>query len=131
MLVYTTPMNPWIKWANQLKAISQIGQTYTKDDYDAERYEQLSHIANEMMALLADAPLARVENFFVPDQGYATPKVDLRAGVFQDNKVLLVRKNSMAVGPYLAVGPTSVKALNKVLHAKSLRNQALRSRLSA
>ena len=47
-----------------------------------------------MIAHLADAPVSKVDNFFVPDAGYATPKVDLRAGIIQEGKILLVRERS-------------------------------------
>lgn len=85
-------MQQWLDWAKQLRAISQIGKTYAKDPYDQERYHQLADIAHGMLARLADAPVVRVANFFVPDSGYATPKVDLRAGVFSDGKILLVKE---------------------------------------
>lgn len=87
-------MNQWIDWVKQLKAISQIGTTYSQDVYDLERYHQLSAIAHAMFARLADAPIERVDNFFLPDQGYATPKVDLRGAVFHGDQVLLVRERS-------------------------------------
>jgi len=85
-------MDNWITWINQIKAISQIGQTYSKDIFDLERYRQLSDIANAMYAQITDVPVEKVENFFIPDKGYATAKVDLRAGIFRENKVLLVRE---------------------------------------
>ena len=85
-------MNQWLDWAKKIKAISQIGNAYSKDVYDLDRYDQLSAIADEILANLADAPVARVAHFFVPDSGYATPKIDLRAGVFRDGKVLLVKE---------------------------------------
>ncbi|MFC1819864.1 NUDIX hydrolase [Thermodesulfobacteriota bacterium] len=87
-------MNEWIEWVKQIKAITQIGISYTKDEYDSERYEQLSRIAHQMIAKLADAPLNKVDNFFIPDKGYATPKVDLRDGIIRENKILLARERS-------------------------------------
>ena len=84
----------WVDWAKQIRAISQIGQTYAKDPYDLDRYRQLGDIAHAMIAKLADTPLQRVANFFIPDSGYATPKVDLRAGVFKDGNILLVKEKT-------------------------------------
>lgn len=85
-------MRQWIDWIRQIKAISQIGKTYTQDPHDMGRYEQLGEIAHEMLARVAEAPLGRIENFYLPEEGYATPKVDLRAGVFDGNSILLVRE---------------------------------------
>ena len=87
-------MNQWIDWAKKIQAISQTGKAFSKDQFDLDRYDQLSHIANEIIAHLADAPMEQVENFFVPDKGYPTPKVDLRAGVFKNGEILLVKERS-------------------------------------
>lgn len=87
-------MKKWIEWTAQIKAISQIGISYTKDEYDLERYQQLAQIVHQMISKLAGVPIERVDNFFVPDTGYATPKVDLRAGIIQNNEILLVKERS-------------------------------------
>ena len=88
-------MEAWIEWAKRIKAIAQVGQAYSQGAYDLERYRELDAIAKQMFAQMADVPIGRVEAFFVPDRGYATPKVDLRAGVFDDHdRVLLVRERS-------------------------------------
>ena len=78
----------------EVQALAQIGLQYTKDPYDEERYHRLRQIAFEMMALTSDLPLSSFEKFFLPDSGYATPKVDLRACVFQNEKILLVKERS-------------------------------------
>ena len=31
----------WLQWVKRLQAIAQDGLTYTTDDYDVGRYEQL------------------------------------------------------------------------------------------
>jgi len=87
-------MDEWIEWVKQIKAIAQIGISYTKDEYDLERYNQLTEISHRMIAKLADAPIGKVDNFFVPDKGYATPKVDLRAGIIRENRILLAKERS-------------------------------------
>ncbi len=85
-------MNQWIEWAKQLQALSQAGKTYSKDNYDLERFETIADISHQMFAQLSDAPLERVQNLFIPETGYPTPKIDLRAGVIKNNKILLVRE---------------------------------------
>ncbi|MCP1366564.1 NUDIX hydrolase N-terminal domain-containing protein, partial [Halomonas sp. BBD48] len=66
----------WVAFAKQLRSIAQTGQTYTDNKYELERYRQLEVLTNRMFAVLADVPIDRVENFIIPDAGYATPKVD-------------------------------------------------------
>jgi ADP-ribose pyrophosphatase YjhB (NUDIX family) len=87
-------VSEWLDWVKQIKAISQIGRAYSKDAYDLERYDQLTKIAHAMFARLADVPVSRIDDLFVPERGYATPKVDLRAGVFCEDKVLLVKERT-------------------------------------
>lgn len=83
-----------LEWSKKLRAISQIGKTYSKDPYDLERFDQIAQISQEMMARMADVPELKVKDFYIPDKGYATPKTDLRGGVFRDDKILLVREKS-------------------------------------
>lgn len=82
----------WVAFAKQLRSIAQTGQTYTTNKYELERYRQLEALTNQMFAVLGDVPIERVENFIVPDRGYATPKVDVRGALFEGDRVLLVRE---------------------------------------
>lgn len=87
-------MQNWLVWVKQIQAISQTGKAYTKDDYDMERYEQLQELSYKMIASLTEQPVEKVANLFIAEHGYPTPKVDLRAGVIKDNKILLVRERT-------------------------------------
>jgi ADP-ribose pyrophosphatase YjhB (NUDIX family) len=53
----------------------------------------------------------------VPDSGYATPKVDLRAGVIQENKILLAREISDGMwslpGGWADVGESPVRGIER------------------
>lgn len=84
----------WLTWAKRLRAIAQTGREYSRDGYDLERYDELRNIAEAMLARLADAAPARITELFLPEVGYPTPKVDLRAGVFDGDRVLLVCETS-------------------------------------
>jgi ADP-ribose pyrophosphatase YjhB (NUDIX family) len=82
----------WLVWAQRLRAIAQTGLAYSRDGYDLERFEEVGAIAQRMLAEIVDQPLARVQNMYLPERGYPTPKVDVRAGVFRGDEVLLVRE---------------------------------------
>jgi ADP-ribose pyrophosphatase YjhB (NUDIX family) len=78
-----------------LQAIAQIGLTFCRDPYDRERYEAMRRLAARMFAARTDAPVERIEALFAGETGYATPKVDVRAAVFDDyDRVLMVRETS-------------------------------------
>ncbi|HYK25097.1 MAG TPA: NUDIX domain-containing protein, partial [Steroidobacteraceae bacterium] len=60
-------------------------------------FEAIRAIAAEMISAGAGAPAERaraLEALFVAQAGYATPKVDVRAAVFRDDRILLVRERS-------------------------------------
>ncbi len=78
----------------EIRAIAQSGLHFTRDPFDRGRFERLIEIASLLYTEFSDADLALVERFFIPEEGYATPKVDLRACVLKDGKVLLVRERS-------------------------------------
>ncbi|MCU4677705.1 NUDIX hydrolase [Catenovulum sp. 2E275] len=85
-------MNPWIDWVKQIQAIAQAGKTYGKDQYDQQRYAQLAEISQQMYAHLSSAPIEQVKQIFIPETGYPTPKIDLRAAVIKNDKILLVKE---------------------------------------
>lgn len=82
----------------EIQSIAQIGLRYSKDQYDLERYKRLREISFEVIQKLSAVDLKQVEKFFIPEIGYATPKVDLRTfGDKSDIKQLskLVFRNSI------------------------------------
>ena len=80
--------------AKRLRSIAKTGQAYTRDAYDRERFDEIEAIAQTMLAEMVDAPLEAIVGVFLPEYGYPTPKVDVRAGVFRGNEILLVRETS-------------------------------------
>ena len=84
----------WLKWAKQIQAISQTGLTYTKDVYDAERYEELRNLSLEIMEEYTGLEQRAIRDLFANETGYATPKVDIRCVVFSEGKVLMVREKA-------------------------------------
>jgi ADP-ribose pyrophosphatase YjhB (NUDIX family) len=84
----------WIRWARELQAISQTGTHFATSDYDRERYQRISEIAAEIFAEQGDIEGSKIRTIFEAQSGYATPKVDVRAAVFRDGKILLVQERS-------------------------------------
>ena len=82
----------WLDWAKQLQAISQSGLEYSKDKYDIERFEQIRNLSIEIISEYTDMDNTKVRSLFANEQGYQTTKVDVRAAVFKNNKILMVRE---------------------------------------
>lgn len=83
-----------VQYIIELQNIAQAGLYYSKDKFDSERYQRVREIAAEMMAAKTELPLETVTNLFCSDVGYQTPKIDTRAAVFKDNKILLVQESN-------------------------------------
>ena len=69
-------------WAMDLQSLAQAGLRYGHDVFDRERYEEIRRIA----------PEEKLKTLFLGDEGYQTPKIDTRAAIFKDNRILLVRE---------------------------------------
>lgn len=83
----------WLAWAREIQGIAQTGLTFTRDPYDRERYEALQTLAARIMAEAGNADLCRVAALFRAQDGYATPKIDVRGAVFDaQGHILMVRE---------------------------------------
>ena len=87
-------MEKWLKLAMEIQALAQDGLAYTNNNYDIERYNRLREISAEMISLKTDLSLDKVKDLFCNEEGYQTPKLDTRAAIFKDNKILLVHENN-------------------------------------
>lgn len=86
--------NNWLKWISEIQAIAQNGLAYSDNEFDKERYLRLREIASELASNCADESRDEVEVLFSLEKGYATPKIDVRAFVLKDNRLLLVKEKS-------------------------------------
>ena len=79
-----------VEWAKELQSLAQAGLFYGHDVYDKERYQRIREISAEMMLTRTDVPAEKIQGLFCGDVGYQTPKVDTRAAIFREGKILLV-----------------------------------------
>lgn len=83
-----------LKWAIELQSLAQAGLYYGKDIYDIERFQRIREIASEMVAEKSGLSLEKVNDLFCCETGYQTPKLDTRAAIFQEDKILLVQERN-------------------------------------
>lgn len=83
-----------LEWARKVQAIAQNGLAFSKDPFDRERYAQLQGLVASVLSHELQIPLERARAFWEGEQGYATPKVDVRGAVFAADRVLLVRERA-------------------------------------
>ncbi len=83
---------PWLRWAMELQFIAQAGLTYSHDQFDLERFARLREISAEIMAQKSGLTLETVRGLFCSETGFQTPKLDTRAAIIQDGRILLVQE---------------------------------------
>jgi ADP-ribose pyrophosphatase YjhB (NUDIX family) len=85
----------WLPWARELQAMAQCGLTFTKDPYDRERYERLRELSAEIFEAHTEVLRDTITGMFTEQTGYATPKVDVRVAVFDnEDRLLMVRETA-------------------------------------
>ena len=88
------PPQDLLEWARKVQAIAQNGLAFTTDPFDRERYLQLTELVTTLLAAQLQLPPEAVRALWEGERGYATPKVDVRGGVFSGDSVLLVRERT-------------------------------------
>jgi ADP-ribose pyrophosphatase YjhB (NUDIX family) len=84
----------WLEWAHKLQAVAQNGLGYASNPHDRLRYQEVNRIAAQILSSYTNLAEPRIIEIFDSQEGYATPKLDVRGVVFLDNKILLVKELS-------------------------------------
>lgn len=81
--------------AKRIRALSQTGLVYVDNDYDRERYEELLDLSHQIAAKLTNCDVEAIKSSFRIEDDYVTPKVDVRAVVFNEkNEILLIKERA-------------------------------------
>lgn len=79
----------------ELTALSESGLAYCTDRFDIERFHRVGVLAQAIMQQLSDEPVVDYDPGVASVAGYATPKIDVRGGVFDSTgRVLLVSESA-------------------------------------
>ena len=112
-----------IQWARKVQAIAQNGLQFTQDSFDRERYEQLQELVTTILTAETGITPGQLQGLWLGDEGYATPKVDVRGGVFDQDRVLLVRERSdgkwTLPGGWVDVGDSPAFAVESEIREES------------
>ena len=81
----------FVKYLQRMIALTDTGLTFTKDPFDRERYEDLRSLLSEMLNQASDLDAEEVAEVLKPTSAYATPLMDVRAWIIEDEKICLVR----------------------------------------
>ncbi|MDR3269361.1 MAG: NUDIX hydrolase N-terminal domain-containing protein [Tannerella sp.] len=85
--------NELITLAQRIRSMSQTGLSYSTNDYEIDRCKELIEISNRITAIVTGVDEDEIDACYLPIKEYVTPKVDIRAVVFNEKgEVLLVRE---------------------------------------
>jgi ADP-ribose pyrophosphatase YjhB (NUDIX family) len=85
-------MSSTLDLARRLLALSQTGLHFCGEEYDRERYREIADIATHLLAEGAGRTPEELHRSWFVEDGYATPKIDVRGAIFRERQVLLVRE---------------------------------------
>jgi ADP-ribose pyrophosphatase YjhB (NUDIX family) len=87
-------MSSVLDLSRRLLALSQTGLHFTIEEYDRERYREIGDIATKLLELQSGVAADAVHQAWFVEDGYATPKLDVRGAIFRDSRVLLVHERT-------------------------------------
>ena len=82
----------WLEIAREIQQLAQTGAAFAVTDYEKDRYKRLTEITAEIIEHHTDLEKESVKKVLMDHPGYATPKIDIRAAVIKDGKILLVQE---------------------------------------
>ncbi|WP_258103035.1 NUDIX hydrolase [Marinoscillum sp. MHG1-6] len=83
-----------LDYLKRVQAMAKTGLSYTENPYDVERYEELRDYTNKMISLISGMQNEEVKAYFDHLDRYPTPKVDVRAFVVKEERLLMVCENT-------------------------------------
>lgn len=87
--------NQLLLLAKQVQALAETGLHFSENDYDLDRYTNLEEVAIHMISLLTGISSETIQMATPEKNGYRTPKVDVRAVIFNEqDEILLVREKA-------------------------------------
>ena len=111
------PFPRWLEWAREIQALAQTGSHYAENEYHLQRYQRLMEISAEIVDNYSTLEYPKILVSFNSPKGYATPKVDVRGAVFEDNRLLLVRERADGAwtlpGGWADIGETPSQACER------------------
>ena len=82
----------WLHWAREIQALAQTSLHYAQNSFEETRAQRLIEIAVDMVAHHSELEEGEIMLAFQAQPGYVTPKVDVRAAVFDKDQLLFVRE---------------------------------------
>ncbi len=87
--------NFYFEKIKRIQSLAEIGLEFSNSSWDAERYQEIQKVSLEMLEHMTDVPIKKILPVIEDKNGYKTPKVDVRAVVFNEkSQMLLVQEKT-------------------------------------
>jgi len=83
-----------LKISRRLQSIAQAGLHYAENSFDRQRYDEIRELSVQLASHVSEAEVETIRDLFTFENGFQTPKVDIRAVVLKDGNILLSRERS-------------------------------------
>ncbi|MFM0248477.1 NUDIX hydrolase [Paraburkholderia sediminicola] len=87
--------NSLLQFVELVLAVAQAGLTFSRDRFDIERFDGLRKATASFLAENAELDPKEVQQWIALDQGYPTPKLDVRAVILNNEGQLLLVQESV------------------------------------
>lgn len=78
----------------RLLALAQTGLFYAKDEFDKERYTEIKDISLNLINEISLESSEELIKLTDMEEGYPTPKIDVRAFIVENDEILLVEDST-------------------------------------
>ena len=79
----------------KIQALCEHGQHYAHNEFDLHRYKEIELIVFELIRINFHSKHEKIPLLMTEKEGYKTPKVDIRAVVFDNNRKILMVKEKI------------------------------------
>ena len=87
--------NFYFEKIKRIQTLAEIGLEFSENSFDRERYKELQEISLQMLEKMTDVSVDKIIPVISEKNGYKTPKIDVRAVVFNDyGQILLVKEKA-------------------------------------
>jgi ADP-ribose pyrophosphatase YjhB (NUDIX family) len=77
----------------QIQALAETGLHYSHNEFEQNRNREVNDLSLKILSELSEIPVEQLQFDLVEHNGYKTPKVDVRAVVFNEkDEILMVRE---------------------------------------
>jgi len=113
----------YLEYLKRVQALAKTGIIYAESPYDKDRYQEINKMTIQVLAEIGNTKVEKIENLFMDDMTYPTPKVDIRSVVFKDEKILMVQEETDSKwtipGGWAEVGYTPAETAEKEAYEES------------